>query len=87
MGEIIGPHNVVLPPKSQVLAADMVVKETGEDLVFDIAARVARKGRRILFLEAIVIVVPLLEDPRHPTGFVFHRDDLELGISFEPLFG
>ena len=82
-GKVVGPHDVVLAPKFQILAADVIVEEAGEDLIFDKAARIARERRRILFLEAIVIVVPLLKHPRHPAAFVFHRDDLELGISFE----
>src|SRR5687767_12246322 len=61
----------------------MVVEEAGEYLIFDEAARIARKRRRVLFLEAIVVIVPLLKHPRHPAALVFHRDDLELRISFE----
>ena len=61
----------------------MIVEEAGKDLLFDEVARIAGERRRVLFLETIVIIVPLLKHPRHPAALVFHRNDLELGIFFE----
>src|SRR6266540_1223269 len=83
MREVVRPHDVVLAPIFQIFAANVIVEEAGKYLIFDEAARIARERRGVLFLKAIVIIIPLLKHPGHPAAFVFHRDDLELRISFQ----
>src|SRR5215510_4560450 len=83
MGKIVGPHDVVLAPPLQVMTADRIVEEAGIDLVVDKFAWVLRDRWRILLAEAIVIVIPLLNDPRQPAAFVFDRDDFKLWIPLQ----
>src|SRR5262249_47038876 len=83
MGKIVRPHDVVLTPELEILAAYMIVEETGINLIFDEAARIARDRRRVLLFEAIVIVVPLLKHPGHPAALVFYGHNLELGVALE----
>ena len=61
----------------------MIIEETGINLIFDEAARIARDRRRVLFFEAIIIIIPLLKHPGHPAALVFDRDNLEFGMPFE----
>src|SRR5262245_28936435 len=65
------------------MTANRIVEETGIDLVADKLAWVLRDRRRILLPEAVVIVVPLLNDPGQPAAFVLDRHDFELRISLE----
>src|SRR4030095_3087067 len=65
------------------MTANRIVEETGIDLVADKLAWVFRNRRRILLAEAVVIVVPLLNDPGQPTAFVLDRHDFEFRISLE----
>src|SRR6266436_8826247 len=83
MRKIVGPHNVVLAPPFQIMAADGIVEETGIHLVTDKLAGVFRDRWRILLAEAVVVVVPLLNDPGQPAAFVFYRYDLEFRIPFQ----
>ena len=83
MRKIVRPHDVVLSPIFQIFTADVIVKETGIDLIFYKTAGITGDRRRVLLFETIVIVVPLLKHPGHPAALVFHRDDFELGIPFK----
>ena len=81
MRKVIRPHDVVLAPMFQILAANVIVEEAGKDLILDEAARITGDRWRILFLETIVIIIPLLKHPWHPAALVFNPDQLEVGGS------
>src|SRR5215510_15073616 len=83
MRKVVGPHNVVLAPPFQVVSTDRVVEEAGIDLVVDKLAWVLRDRWRVLLAEAIVIVIPLLNDPGQPAAFVFDRDNFKLWIPLQ----
>src|ERR1044072_194164 len=81
--KIVRPHDVVLTPELEIFTAHVIVEETGINLIFDEAARIARDRRRILLFEAIVIIIPLLKHPGHPAALVFYRNHFELGMALE----
>src|SRR5262245_65872049 len=83
MGKIVGPHDVVLAPPFKIMTADRIVEEAGIDLVVDKLTWVLRDRWRVLLAEAVVIIIPLLNDPGHPAAFVFDGDDFELWIALE----
>src|SRR5690349_6681924 len=83
MRKIVRPHDVVLTPELEILAAYMIVEETGINLIFDEAARIARDRRRVLFFEPIVVIIPLLKHPGHPAALVFYGHYFELGVALE----
>src|SRR4029434_3881519 len=65
------------------MAANRIVEEAGIDLVMDKFAWVLRDRWRVLFAEAVVVIVPLLNDPGEPAAFVLYRHDVELRISLQ----
>src|SRR4249920_2310782 len=65
------------------MTTNRIVEEAGIDLVMHKLARVLRDRRRILLPEAVVVIIPLLNDPGQPAAFVLYRHDSELRISLE----
>src|SRR5215813_12926761 len=65
------------------MTADRIVEEAGIDLVVDKLAWVLRDRWRVLLAEAVVIIIPLLNDPGQPAAFVFDRDDFELWVPLD----
>src|SRR6266542_6126386 len=65
------------------MTTDRIVEEAGIHLITDKFTWVLGDRRRILLAEAVVVIVPLLNDPGQPAAFVLYRHDFELRISLE----
>src|SRR5688572_26214873 len=83
MGEVVGPHDIILAPPLQIVAADRIVEEAGIDLIAKVLAGILAEWGWISVAEAAVIVIPLLRDPGQPTRFVFYGNNLEPGIALQ----
>src|SRR5690242_3292586 len=83
MGEIIGPHDVILSPPLQTVTRHRIVEKTGIDLIVNVFAWVFCERRGIHALEAPVIVIPLLNDPWNPADFIFDSYNFQLRVAFQ----
>ena len=58
---VVRPHTIILSPMLKIVSRDRISKKRSKNLILEILARILGDRERIHLLEAIVIVIPLLQ--------------------------